>query len=99
MIRGSTVASKLPFLAYRSRIFWRSARPALYFGLDIIVAEPLVALKRHSVHQRILGDRHDQHIALAAELHVRKKAGGEQRLDAAIEPVRIERVAWPDEYV
>ena len=75
------------------------ARLGLDLGLDVVVAELLVALERDLVDQRVFRHVHDEHVALAAELHILEQAGGEQRLHAAVEPVGIERIAGPDQHV
>ena len=68
-------------------------------GPQLIVGELVVALEGDAVDQRVLDHAHDQRVALAAEPHVLEQAGGVERLQAAIEPVGVERVARLHQHV
>ena len=74
-------------------------RPELHFRAKLVVAELVVALERDAVHQRIFDQTNDQRVAFAVEPHILEQAGGVEGLEAAVEPVRIERIAWLDQHI
>ena len=75
------------------------ARLELHLRAKLIVGQLVVALEGHAVDQRILDHVHHQRVAFAGEPHVLEQAGGVKRLQAAIQPVGIERVTRLHQHV
>ncbi len=53
----------------------------------------MIALEGNAVDHGILDHAHDQRVALAPQRHIGEEAGGEERLQRAVDPIRIERIA------
>ena len=76
------------------------ARPQLQLGAQLLVGELVVALEGDAVDDRVLDHLHHQRVATApGQADVLEQAGGVERLEAAIDPVGIERVAWLHQHV
>ena len=71
----------------------------LHLAAQHVVGDLAVALEGHPIDDRVLLHLDDHAAALAADLHVAEQAGGEQRLQAAVEPVGIEGVARLQQHV
>ena len=53
----------------------------------------MIALEGHTVDERVLDHPHDQCITVPAELDVLEQSGRIKCLEAAVQPVRIKRIA------
>ena len=95
---GVQIEDTLPVLLGQRRREHR-ARLELHLRTKLVIGQLVVALEGDAVDQRVLDQTHDQRIAFAVDPHVLEQAGGVERLQAAIEPVGIERVARLHQHV
>src|SRR3546814_19542019 len=61
-----------------------------------VVVDPVIALEGDAVDDRVLGNHHDEVVALALQAHVGKEPGGEEVLQGVVEAHRIEGNAGID---
>ena len=83
----------------RQRVGKHRPRTQLQLRPQLIIAELVVPLIRNAIDDRIFNDLHHQVIAGAAEANVLEQARCIQRLQAAIDPVRIKPVAGLNQQV
>ena len=71
----------------------------LYRGPQLRVVELVVALEGDGVDDRVLGDVDHERVALTLEADILEQPRGVERLDAAVQALRVERVAGRYEHV
>src|SRR3546814_8041896 len=65
------------------------ARPKLDLLLQRLVVDPVIALEGDAVDDRVLGNHHDEVVALALQAHVGKEPGGEEVLQGDRKSTRL----------
>ncbi len=75
------------------------ARLQLHFRPQLIIGQLVVAFEGHAVDQRILCHAYQNRVAFSSDAHVLEQAGGVKRLQTAVQPVGIERVARLHQHV
>src|SRR5439155_2156903 len=75
------------------------ARTQLNLGVEVLVVELTVALKRNTIDDRVLDDLDDQGIAGPTEIDVGKQPGGKQRLQRLVHALIVPGVAGLDQQI
>src|SRR5439155_10252265 len=75
------------------------ARTQLNLGVEVLVVELTVALKRNTIDDRVLDDLDDQGIAGPTEIDVCKQPGGKQRLQRLVYALIVPGIAGLDQQI
>ncbi len=92
------IENALP-VSLRQRGSEYGAGTELQVGPQLLVRELVIPLESDPIDDRVLDHLHDERIALPGEAYILEKARRVEGFQAAIEAVRVERIAGPDQHV